>query len=83
MSIQLTYDKLSLLSATIQPYIQHEKVTLKFIQALNGMLSFACQVVASWRAFCRRLIDATMGIQTQHQKIRVPTEVKHILHIWQ
>lgn len=83
MSMKLPQDKLSLLSATIQTCIQHEKVTLKFLQSLIGLLNFACQVVAPGRAFCRRLINATMGIKKQHHRIRVTAEIKHDLHIWQ
>lgn len=83
MSMKLPQDKLSLLLATIQTAIQHQKVTLKFLQSLIGLLNFACQVVAPGRAFCRRLIDATMGIKKQHHRIRVTAEMKHDLQVWQ
>lgn len=60
-----------------------KKVTLKFLQSLIDLLNFACQVVAPRRAFCRRLIDATMGVQKQKHRIRVSAEIKHDFHIWQ
>ena len=46
-----------------------KKISLRQLQSLIGLLNFACQVVAPGRAFCRRLIDAS--VKKPHHKIRV------------
>lgn len=46
------------------------------------MLNFACAVVLPGRAFLRRLIDLTLGIQKPHYKIRITTEARRDLEVW-
>ena len=50
------------------------KVTLRELQSLIGLLSFACCVVQPGRNFLRRLIDRTKGIQQPHFHIRLNKE---------
>ena len=59
------------------------KVTLKEIQSLTGMLNFACSVVVPGRAFLRRLIDLTVGVQSSYYYVRINREVKADLRLWQ
>ena len=47
------------------------KITLKEMQSLLGLLNIAYKVVSPGRAFCRRLINATMGIKKPHHKLRM------------
>ena len=48
-----------------------------------GLLNFACTVVVPGRAFLRRLIDLTIGVQKPHFLIRLSREVKQDLLVWQ
>jgi hypothetical protein len=50
------------------------KVTLRDLQSLIGLLSFACCVVQPVRTFLRKLIDRTKGIQQPHFHIRLNKE---------
>lgn len=50
---------------------------------LISLLNFACKTVAPGRIFCRRLIDATIGIKRPHHFIRVNRGMWEDLAIWQ
>ena len=52
------------------------------MQSLLGLLNFACKVVSPGRAFCRRLINATIGIKKRFHKIRVSKTIKADLNVW-
>lgn len=80
--MKLPQDKLMQFKHTIQTCLSSKKITLKSLQSLIGPLNFACKIVAPGRAFCRRLIDATMGIRKQHHKLRVTLETKADLQVW-
>ena len=58
-------------------------MTLKEIQSLTGLLSFACSVVIPGRAFLRRLIDFIVGIHSPYYYVRLNREVKADLKLWQ
>lgn len=60
-----------------------KKVKLKSLQSFIGILYFACKTVAPGRAFCRRLIDAIIGIKKPHHFIRVSSGMLDDLVIWQ
>ncbi len=59
-----------------------EKVQLKELQSLIGLLNFACSVVIPGRAFLRRLIDLTRGVRSAKHFIRLKTWVKGDLRLW-
>lgn len=63
MVMRLPQDKLVSLRQSIQTVMISKKVSLKALQSLIGLLNFACKTVALGRAFCRRLVDATIGIK--------------------
>ena len=50
--------------------------------SLIGLLNFTCTVVAPRRAFLRRLIDLTKGIQKPHHHIRLSKGAKSDVLIW-
>lgn len=60
-----------------------EKVKLKSLQSFIGILYFECKTVAPGRAFCRRLIDAIIGIKKPHHFIRFSSGMLDDLVIWQ
>ncbi|XP_062599327.1 uncharacterized protein LOC134260800 [Saccostrea cucullata] len=82
MTMSLPTDKINKLQENINTVLQAKKVTLKQMQSLLGLLNFACRVVAPGRAFCRRLINSTLGIKKQHHKIRITQNIKLDLIVW-
>ena len=50
-------------------FYKWHKVTLRELQSIIGLLNFTCSVVLPGRAFLRRLIDLSRGIQRPHFKI--------------
>ena len=58
------------------------KVTLRELQSLIGLLSFACCVDQSGRTFLRRLIDRTKGIQQPHFHIWLNKESRLDMAVW-
>ena len=48
-----------------------EKVTIRDLQLLIGILNFACTVIVPCRAFLRRIIDMIVGVQKPHHHIRL------------
>lgn len=59
-----------------------KKVTLKELQSLIGLLNFACSVVTPGRVFLRRLINLTIGIKHSHYFIRLTSQAKNDLRLW-
>ena len=63
----LPHEEIEKCISIISEFLGREKVTLREIQSLNGLLNFACSVVRPSRAFyLRRLIDLKIGIKSQH-----------------
>ena len=60
-----------------------QKVTLRELQSLIGLLNFACSVVVPGRAFLRRLINLTIGVKRPHHYIRLTQQIKKDLQIWE
>lgn len=83
MVMRLPQDKLVSLRQSIQTVMISKKVSLKALQSLIGLLNFACKTVAPGRAFCRRLVDATIGIKKPYHMIRVNQGMKADLAVWQ
>ncbi len=63
-----------------------EQTNLRDLQSLIGLLNFACSVVVPGRAFLRRLIDLTCGVQNQDDLIDLTDETKsdneNGFHFW-
>lgn len=80
---RLPMEKVTKCLTTIGQLQSRKKVTLKDLQSIIGLLNFACSVIIPGRVFLRRLINLTMGIKKPHHFIRLTTEVKKDLLIWQ
>lgn len=76
MVMRLPRKKLAELKDRIEFCINRSTISLRELQSLIGVLNFACQVIITGRAFCRRLIDATCNVHKPHQKIRVSKGMK-------
>ena len=79
----LPMEKLEKCLCTVSAFLSRKKVTLKEVQSLTGLLNFACSVVVPGRAFLRWLIDLTVGLHSPYHFIRLSTEVKLDLKLWQ
>ena len=83
MEARLPDDKLLKARALFLEFTRKQKVTLKELQSLVGVLNFACSVVVvPGRAFLRRLIDLTMGCFKPHHHIRLTQQAKLHLGVW-
>ena len=74
------------------PHVKVEKCLLaihsllgrkKELHSLIGLLNFACSVVTSGRVFLRRLINLTNGIKHSHHFMRLTSEAKKDLRLWE
>lgn len=83
MTMALPLDKLNHLRQVINSFLAARKVSLRDLQSLIGSLNFACRVVSPGRAFCRRLINATIGITKPHHRVKLNHNIKQDLRIWQ
>ena len=83
MEARLPQEKIVKCQDLISAFLKRQKVTLKEIQSLTGLLNFACTVVVPGRAFLRRLIDLTIGVKKPHFMIKLSREVKDDLLVWQ
>ena len=79
MVMRLPQDKLAALKQLITSTLDCKKVELRQLQSLIGSLNFTCRVVASGRAFCRRLINATIGVNKPFFKIRATNAIVYEL----
>ena len=75
-------DKIEKCLSQIAEFMSKSKVTLRQLQSLPGLLSFACSVVVPGRAFLRRLNDLTIGFFKPHHHIRLTNEAKRDLTVW-
>jgi len=82
MEIRLPMDKLERLRELLKTFLKRKKVTLNELQSLIGLLNFTCMVVVPGRAFLRRIIDLTKGIQKPHHKRRLKKSAKADLLAW-
>ena len=71
MEARLPEDKLEKAKALLEDFQRQQKVTLRVLQSFIGILNFACTVIVPGRAFLRRIIDMTVGVQKPHHHIRL------------
>ena len=80
MEARLPDDKLEKARSLLLAFQSKQKVTIKELQSLIGVLNVACSVVVPGRAFLRQLIYLTMGVHKPH--IRLTRETKLNLGVW-
>lgn len=83
MECRLPQEKIDKIKTTLLQFSRRKKVTLRELQSLIGLLNFACSVICPGRAFLRRLIDLTMGVRESWYKIRLNSEIKADILLWQ
>ena len=82
MEARLPTDKVLKIRELLAQYMHRRKVMLVELQSLLGLLNFACKVIRPGRAFLRRLINLTCGLQSPHHRIRLNQEAKADLLAW-
>lgn len=82
MEARLPVDKLQKCHNLLSEFLRKRSVTLRDLQSLIGLLNFACSVIVPGRAFLRRLIDLTTGIQRPTHHIRLTKAAKDDLWVW-
>ena len=82
MVVRVPMEKVGEIMQKIEAVLSKRKVTLRTIQSLIGVLQFACRAIIPGRPFCRRLINATCGIQLPYYHIRVTQNIKKDLKMW-
>ena len=83
LEARLPEDKLTKCKSLLREFLSRQKVMLKKLQSLTGVLNFACFVIVPGRAFLRRLIDLIIGVTRPHRHIRLTQQVKLDLRVWQ
>jgi len=78
MEVGIPEDKLRDIKLAVDNFLSAptKRSTLRQMQSLIGKLNFACRAIRPGRAFCRRLIDATMGLTKPHHLLRVTAGMK-------
>lgn len=79
--VRLPLDKLEKCRDWITWLLGRQKCTLRELQSLLGLLSFACAVVPG-RAFLQNLYQLTTGVAKPHHFISISSETKKDLTMW-
>ena len=83
LQIRMPQDKILKAKNMILYLLSSEKVTLKTIQKVLGVLSFITNVIKPGRAFKRKLESLTINIPPRaNPMIHLTQDVKNDLHIW-
>ena len=82
MEIRLPDDKLLKLRKKLTYFQTRKKCTLVELQSLIGLLNFACAVVKPGRAFLRRIIDLTLGLNRLTHRRWVTKAARVDLKAW-
>jgi len=84
MEVRIPQNKLQELKDNIFEFrYKRKKVKLSEMQSLIGKLNFACRAVVPGRAFCRRMIDSTMGARKPFHRIRITQALQSDLAVWE
>ena len=64
-------------------FMTHKKVTVRQLQQLTGFLNFLCRAIVPRRAFTCRLYAYMSSNMKPHHHIRVNSEIKQDLGVWE
>ena len=80
--LRLPEDKLQKCRRQLNDAIGRDKITLRELQALLGLLSFSCSVITPGRPFLRRMFDLTIRVSKPFHRIRLTREAKKDMTQW-
>ena len=81
--LRLPADKLEKINKMLSGMYKRRTVTLKELQSLLGLLSFACTAIVPGRAFLRRLYQLTCGVKKSYHHVTLNSEARADLAAWQ
>ena len=82
MVVRIPFAKVSEITECINTILSQEKVTLKAMQSLIGVLNFACRAIVPGRPFCRRLINSICGLTKPYHHLRITSCMRQDLLMW-
>ncbi|XP_041346996.1 uncharacterized protein LOC121366736 [Gigantopelta aegis] len=82
MLIKVPMEKVHEIVTRISDMLSGQKTTLKAMQSLLGILNFACRAIAPGRTFCRRMINATIGLTKPFHHLRLTADIRADLLMW-
>ena len=80
--VKVPEEKLVKLRKKLECALKANFMSLREVQSLIGLLNFVCRAVTPGRAFIRRLIDLTVGVQGKSTKVRVGSGAKLDMKTW-
>ncbi len=82
MEVRIPIDKINTLTQQIRLFLSRKSVRLNEMQSLIGSFNFMCRAVVPGRPFCRRLINATCGMNNPYHHIRISSPIRQDLQMW-
>ena len=82
MIARLPDDKIAKSINAIKETLTKDRISLKSIQELSGLLNFCCTVVYPGRCFLRRLYNLSVGLSNKYATVKLSAEVKDDLGMW-
>lgn len=82
MEIRIPMQKVMEILQRLDFFLSKEKVTLRDMQSLIGVLNFACRAIIPGRPFCRRLINSICGLTRPYHHLRINKGIRQDLLMW-
>lgn len=84
MKVKIPQDKLDRLYLALNSVLLRNKVTLKELESVTGLMAFCSRAIPSARAFIRRFYDLIASINNKkpYHFIRITKEVKEDVTVW-
>ena len=76
MMILIPPEKIEKLSSLLKPLLFKQKVSLRELESVTGLMSFCSKAIPSSRAFIRRFYDLMSALKKPYFKVRLNGEVK-------
>ena len=77
MKLYLPQEKVIAYTILLQEYLQRPRASLRQLQRLAGILSYASHVIKSGRTYQRHVLDLLRSVRRPHHKVLLHQEVKN------
>lgn len=82
LMVLIPQDKIEKLSNLLMSLSKRQKITLKELQSVTGLMSFCAKAIPAARAFIRRFFDLMCNAKKPYHKIRLNLEVQADIQMW-
>lgn len=82
MQIRLPYDKVVAYKILLKEYIDRRRASMRQLQRLAGIISFASTVVQSGRPYQQRVFDLLRSVRRPHHKVRLDVDLQNDIAWW-